>query len=348
MKFFIGALIFFIAMLMTLAFTIFLYIRLVIAVKNNSDVPKWMYKIGHALKGKGKDIYEDFTDKSVLNEVNVYIIGIVIVSIAAYFVLYGRYFANNNVAFWMWTEFLIIIAMRVIITLGKMLLIFIFPVIKKEYNCRDSAAANAIKSMFLMLIFTCILTLSMTGLPVKAPVVQVGEYKIVVGQTAANDLLSNGFTFIGKTANIEKTANDSILNKRDNHFYYGETVELVKGGKSYGYVNLTPKYKDQSRLKDCIITYFGITSKSKMFDYVKICDKNISKLSLDYFKKENIRDIFSLSPINYHESKGNEHFSLRMQTYPYILWKRYTIEATFFSNDNSNQFEVYAQHTLWE
>ena len=52
MNFFIGGLIFFIAMTLTLVFTVYLYIKLVIAVKNNSDVPKWMYKIGHALKGR--------------------------------------------------------------------------------------------------------------------------------------------------------------------------------------------------------------------------------------------------------------------------------------------------------
>lgn len=147
---------------------------------------------------------------------------------------------------------------------------------------------------------------------------------------------------------MEKKANNIIENKRDSHFYFGETVELVKEGKGYGYVNLTPGYEDQARLKDCIITYYGITSKSKMFDAVKICDINISKLSLDCFKKENMRDIFSLAPISYEELKGKEYFSLRMQTYPYMLWQRYTIEAQFLNKDKFNQFEVYAQHTLWE
>lgn len=61
-----------------------------------------------------------------------------------------------------------------------------------------------------------------------------------------------------------------------------------------------------------------------------------------------MRDIFSLSPISYQESQGNEYFSLKMQTYPYILWKRYTIEITFFREEKSNQFEASAQHTLWE
>ena len=343
MNFFIGGLIFFIAMTLTLAFTVYLYIKLVIAVKNNSDVPKWMYKIGHALKGRGADICKDFTDRSALNEVNVYIIGVVIGSIAAYFIFYDKYGSNDAIKFWLFAEFLIIIIMRMVIFWGKLLLSFIIPVIRKtKFNSDFSAASNAVIGMILISIVACILTLIMTGIPAKAPIIEVEDYKIVVGHTTANDLLSQGFTFTGKTAN------DIIVNKRDSHFCYGQTVELVKGEKGYGYVNLTPRYQDEAKLKDCVITYFGISSKSKSFSDVNICDKNISKLSLNDFKKTNMRNIFSLSPISYQETKGNENFSLRMQTYPYMLWKRYTIEVTFFSNDKSNQFEVYAQHTLWE
>ena len=349
MKFFIAALLFFIVMLGVLAFTIFLYVNLAIAVKNNRDIPKWIYKIGHALTRRGREVYEDFIDKSVLKEVNIYILGIIIASIAAYFIFYGRYFADNNIAFWLYAEFLIIVFMRAVIDLGKLFVSFIFPSIRKqEYKCRDSAAANAVKGMILMSIFACVLTLMLTGLPVKAPVIQVGEYKIVVGKTTANDLLSNGFTFMEKTADIKKNENDIIVNKRDSHFYYGETVELIKDGKGYGYVNLTPRYKDEEKLKDCIVTYFGITSKSQMFDHIKICGKNISSLSSDDFEKENMRDIFSLSPISYRESKVKGHYVIRMQTYPYMLWERYTIEIIFFSEEKLNQFEVYAQHTLWE
>ncbi len=343
MGFFIGALISFIAMILTLAFTIFLYIKLVIAVKNNRDVPKWMYKIGHALKGRGADIYKDFTDKSVVNAVNFYIIAVIIVSIAVYFRFREEYFTDNRIILWMYAEFLIMLFVRLAIDFGTLLLSFILPAIRQSRrNCDLSAAENAVTGMLLISIFACAITLTITGLPVKAPVIQVGEYKIVVGHTTANDLLSKGFTFSGKTPN------DIIENKRNSHFYFGETVELVKDGKPYGYVNLTPIYKDQAKLKDCIITCFRISSMSAMFDEVKICDKNISTLTLDYFKKENMKDIFSLSPITYQESKGNEYFSLRMQIYPYMLWKRYTIGVTFFSYEQSNQFEVYAQHTLWE
>lgn len=73
-----------------------------------------------------------------------------------------------------------------------------------------------------MSIFACLLTLNITGLPVKAPVVQVGEYKIVVGHTSANDLLSKGFTFSGKDPN------DIIVNKRDSHFTLVKQQSLSK------------------------------------------------------------------------------------------------------------------------
>ena len=87
MGFFIGGLTFFVIMILTLAFTIFIYIRLVMAVKNGSNVPNWMYKIGHALRGRERDIYRDFTDRLALNEVNFYIVGVIIASIVAIFQL---------------------------------------------------------------------------------------------------------------------------------------------------------------------------------------------------------------------------------------------------------------------
>lgn len=344
MKFFIPALIFFTAMIFILAFTIFLYIKLVIAVKKNKDVPNWMYKIGHSIHGREGDSYKSFTDKSALNEVNFYIIGIVIASIAAYFIFYGRYYPNNQVAFWLWTEFFIIAGMRTIIALGKLLLLFIFPLIKKQkYSYSRSAAANAVEGMILMSIFACALALNMTGLPVKAPLVKVAGQEIVVGSTKAEELISEGFTFKGKNSG------DIIENKsRGSNFFFSNKIELLKDGKECGYVDLTPTYKDRDRLEDCIITYFGTSSNSGMFDDIKICDKDISKLSTAYFEKENMRNAFSLSPISYEEYVGDGHYSLVMQTYPYMLWKKYKIEIMLFDNDKPSQFEVYAYHTMWE
>lgn len=326
-----------------LVFTIFLYGKLVIAVKKNRDVPNWMYKIGHAIHGRGGDFCKSYTDKSALNEVNFYLIGIVIASIAVYVIFHGRYCPDNEVAFWLRAEFFITLGMRAIINWGKLLLTYIFPVIKKQkYRCRFSAAANAVIGMVLMSMLACILALSMAGLPVKAPVVQVAGHEIIVGRTTAEELLANGFTFNGKNPG------DILENKRGSHFFFNNKVELLKDGKECGYVDLIPAYKDRAKLEACIITYFGISSDSRMLEAVKICDKDISKLSKAYFEKETLRDAFSLSPISYEEYMGDGHYFLTMQTYPYMLWKRYKIEIMLFDHERPNQFEVYAQHTLWE
>lgn len=342
-----AAFIFFIAMLVTLAFTIFLYIRLVIAVKQKKDVPGWMYKIGHALKGRERgEAYKDFTDHTVLHDVNTYVLGVILVSIAVYFLLYDRDATENKLFFWVRAEFFIIVGMRAVLFLGKLLLAFLHPI--KTYNREFSAAANAVISMMLLSAFACMLSFALTGLPVKAPVVEVGDAKIVIGKTTAGDLLSNGFSFLDANANIEKNANDVIVNQRDSHFFFGERAWLVKDGKEYGYVNVTPRYKDEAKLGDCVITYFGITSKSNRFDEIKLCDRTISELSLDDFRNEKMTEIFSLSPISYQEIAGSNLFSLKMQTYPYMLWKCYTIDVSFPGNEKPNQFEVYAQHTIWE
>ena len=97
MFFFICGLIFFIAMIAELIFTVYVYIQILLAVKDNREVPNWVYKIGHALKGRGTDYYKDFTDKSVLNDINTYIVGMIILNIICYFVFYGKYSMNNKI-----------------------------------------------------------------------------------------------------------------------------------------------------------------------------------------------------------------------------------------------------------
>ena len=58
---------------------------------------------------------------------------------------------------------------------------------------------------------------------------------VVIGNTKASKLLKDGFEF------YKKNPNDQIRNSRNNHFYYGELAELIRDGKSYGIVSLTPK-----------------------------------------------------------------------------------------------------------
>ena len=260
-----------------------------------------------------------------------------------YYFFYGRYAGNDSVGFWIKSEFAIIIITRIIVSIGKLLLFFIFSkVFRKEFDCIFSSASNAVKSMIFMSGFAGFLAISITGLPEKAPVIQLGNDKIIIAQTTAKELLDNGFSF------KDKSADDIVINERNDHFYFGDKVELIKNGKEYGYVYLTPKYEDTSKVKDCIITHFSISSDSKSFDDVKICDKSIAKLSLDEFEKKNIKDIFSLYPLSYKEYKEDDHFFIKMQTYDYVFWKSYTIETRFYSQGKSSKYDVYAQHTIWE
>ena len=48
MFFFICGLIFFIVMIAELIFTVYVYIQILLAVKDNREVPNWVYKLGHA------------------------------------------------------------------------------------------------------------------------------------------------------------------------------------------------------------------------------------------------------------------------------------------------------------
>ena len=43
---------------LSLSFTIYLYIRLVVSVKKGKDIPKWIYKLGHAVQGRIHVDYE--------------------------------------------------------------------------------------------------------------------------------------------------------------------------------------------------------------------------------------------------------------------------------------------------
>ena len=67
-----------------------MYFKLVIAVRNNKDVPEWMYKIGHAIKGRGRDSYENITNSAALREVNIYLLSLVLLNIAFIIVLHYR------------------------------------------------------------------------------------------------------------------------------------------------------------------------------------------------------------------------------------------------------------------
>jgi len=74
----------------------------------------------------------------------------------------------------------------------------------------------------------------MIGFPEKPVVVQIDKSNIIVGETKASTLLSDGFYF------SEKSADSEIVNNRNDHFYYGELLEIFRDNKSYVFVSVTP------------------------------------------------------------------------------------------------------------
>ena len=78
---------------LSLSFTIYLYIRLVVAVKKGKDIPKWIYKLGHAIQGRIHVDYEEITDANALKEIHWFLLIYLIVNLL---VLAGFYYHSNS------------------------------------------------------------------------------------------------------------------------------------------------------------------------------------------------------------------------------------------------------------
>ena len=78
---------------LSLSFTIYLYIRLVIAVKKGKDIPIWIYKLGHAIQGRIHVDYEEITDANAIKEIHWFLLIYLIVNLL---VLVGFYYHGNS------------------------------------------------------------------------------------------------------------------------------------------------------------------------------------------------------------------------------------------------------------
>ena len=343
MLYFISALSFCIITLFVFVLTVFIYIKMVIAVKNNKDVPEWIYKIGHAMKGRGRDYYEDITDASALKEVNLFLLGLVIAHIIVVIVLYFRgQSITEAIYFCLKGELFIVVGIRMLWIICKTVSLISNRARKTSEKKHEYASTNAVIGMVLMTAFSFMLVVFMTGLPAKPVEVSIAESRITIGSTKASELLNAGFSFNTKNEDSE------IVNRRDSHFQYGELVEITRDGKSYGIVSLTPEWGDTAKLKDCVITYYTISADSEQLSKIKINNTSISKLKYDDFNNRKFTDVFSITPGDYKESKNGYYFSLQLQTNSYMLWKRYTIKVNFNKDYKAVQYEVMAQQTIWE
>lgn len=343
MHYFVSALLFCIIALFVFSLTVFIYIKMVIAVKNNKDVPGWIYKIGHSIKGRGRDYYEDITDASALKEVNLFLLGLVIAHVIVVIVMYFRgQSLPEAIYFCLKGEFFLVVVFRMFWMICKTISLIAGMARKTSEKNHEYASTNAVIAMIFMTAFSFMFVVFMTGLPAKPVEVSIAESRITIGSTKASELLKAGFSFYTKNADTE------IVNHRDSHFQYGELVEITRDGKSYGIVSLTPEWSDTAKLKDCVITYYSISADIEQLGKIKINNTSISKLKYTDFKNRELIDVFYMTPGDYKENKNDYYFSLQLQTHSYMLWKRYTIKVKFNENYKTVQYEVMAQQTIWE
>lgn len=341
MAFFIISIALGILILMLLMFTVYMYIKLVIAVRTNTEVPNWMYKIGQGFKSKINIHYEDFTEPEALWDTNFFILCFILSNIFFYFVMYHQT-QNSNKAFYICVGLQVVVVLIAMLFyfIVKLILFFISLMLGRQRSLYSPTNAVMAGIFVTALVYT--LWMLRVGLPERPVNIQIDNSTVVIGKTKASSLLADGFTFYGKDADSE------IVNKRNSQLYYGELVELLRDGKSYGFMSITPTFKNSDKLENCTITYYEIPGDSEALSQIKFNDTTLSELSIRDFEYKDLADIFSLKPYNYHQYKRSPLYTLQIQTVGYSLWKRYSIEADFFENNSVHHYGVWAQHTIWE
>lgn len=340
MGFFISTLAFGAVSLLCFILAVYIYFRLLIAVCTFKKLPKWIYTLGHIQITRRAVQYDDITDRPAMIEASVFMLCIILVNIIVTGV---NYFKLHNIGKAIFSclqmQFAVIIAAIILFGIIRPLIHFLIPSYRTNYSY---STTNALDVLMFFASFSFTFFISIAGIPAKAVNVQIAGTNVIIGSTKASTLLDNGFTFKGKNADSE------IINTRSDHFSYGEYLELYLGDKSFGHVCVTPTWKDSDELKNCTVTSFKVTPDDTDLSAVSFNNITLSDLQLNDFETKNLKDIFSLHPIDYDEMKGPYYFVLTLQTHDYSMWKRYRIEADFNSDNSLSYYNVMAQHTIWE
>ena len=304
---------------LSLSFTIYLYIRLVVAVKKGKDIPKWIYKLGHAVQGRIHVDYEEITDANALKEIHWFLLIYLIVNllVLAVFYYHGNSFPQA-IYECLKKQFFIVLVSMVLKSIGK----FVVLAIRKNFhNSHAYASTNAF-------VGTAFLTIQDTT--------------VIIGESKASELLDQGFSF------EDKSPESPITNPKNDHFYYGQLLEVKRDNQSFGFMSLTPTGKDTDQLKNCIITYYRSPKDNKQLEEISINHVKIANLKLQDFQTRKLIDIFEVNPADYNVSDKDNNFILTIQTADYDLWKRYRIESKFNSDGSIDSYGVRAQHSMWE
>ena len=325
---------------LSLSFTIYLYIRLVIAVRQGKDVPKWIYKLGHAVQGRIHVDYEEITDANALKEIHWFLLIYFIVNLLVLAVFY--YHSNSfpqAIYECLKKQFFIVLVSMVLKSIGKLTVL----AIRKNFqNSHAYASTNAFIGTTFLTSYVFMFCMMMSGLPAQPVPVSIQDTTIIIGETKASELLDQGFNF------EDKSPESFITNTRNDHFYYGQLLEVKRDNQSYGFMSLAPTGRDTDQLKNCIITYYRTPKDDQKLQGISINHVNLANLKLQDFQIRKFIDIFQLNPADYNVSNTDANFILTIQTEDYDLWKRYRIEAKFNTDGSLESYGVRAQHSMWE
>ena len=336
---FIFVLVFYFIGILTLSITLFMYFRLAFAAIRHIEVPRWIYKLGQALQGRMPIKYDNVTDLRALAEASFAIITLILINLVLGYFFYQSSGSLDFAIFkCLKLQLFIVLIHRIVMFIVKL----IYVKLSSNKNIHLYSPVNAILGGLFITAFVIMLSLSLSGYPEKPVNVQISNVNVTIGSTKASELLANGFSFEGKTPDSD------VTNSRNDHFFYGERVQLIRAGKSYGYVYLTPKWNDTDKLKDCVITHYRIAGDNSQLSEIKINNVDISKLNLSDFKSKDLKNIYSLDPINSKEIRLENDFTIVIQTEEYSLWKRYRIEAKFYAYGTLDNYSVGAQYEIWE
>ena len=325
---------------LSLCFTIYLYIRLVVAVKKGKDIPNWIYKLGHAVQGRIHVDYEEITDANALKEIHWFLLIYLIVNllVLAVFYYHGNSFPQA-IYECLKKQFFIVLVSMVLKSIGK----FVVLAIRKNFhNSHVYASTNAFIGTAFLTSYVFMFCIMMSGLPAQSVPVTSQNTTVIIGETKASELLEQGFTF------EDKGANSPITNPKNDHFYYGQLLEIKREDQSYGFMTLTPTGKDTDQLKNCVITYYRTPKDAHQLQGISINHVSLANLKLQDFQTRKLIDIFEVNPADYNVAETDSNYILTIQTADYDLWKRYRIEAKFNSDGSIDSYGVRAQHSMWE
>ena len=325
---------------LSLSFTVYLYIRLVVAVKKGKEIPKWIYKLGNAIQGRIHVDYEEITDANALKEIHWFLLIYLIVNLLVLSVFY--YHGNSfpqAIYECLKKQFFIVLVSMVL----KSIIKFIVLTIRKNFqNSHVYASTNAFIGTAFLTSYVFMFCMMMSGLPAQPVPVSIQDTTVIIGETKASELLDQGFSF------EDKSPESPITNPKNDHFYYGQLLEVKRDNQSYGFMSLTPTGKDTDQLKNCVITYYRTPKDDHQLQEISINHVNLTNLKLQDFQTGKLIDIFQLNPADYEESKNPNNFTLTIQTADYDLWKRYRIEAKFNTDGSLDSYGVRVQHSMWE